>query len=424
MKADSGKVLRRELGLIDAIAVGFGAIIGAGIFVVSGIAAATAGPLMLAGLVIAAMVATFNALSSAQLAARFPTSGGTYEYGYQLVHPWAGFSAGWTFLASKIAAGGTVAIGFGSYCSQLFPAIPAQAAGAAAVILLTGANYIGIKKAGKLNILIVCVTMAVLISFVVLALFHVKPNNFTPFAPKGYGTVLQSAAIMFFAYTGYARIATLAEEVKEPEKTIPRAIVISLGVSVALYFLVSFVAVGAIGADAMGASRTPLVRVAEGIGSPHLGLIVSIGAGTAMLGVLLSQILGISRVMLAMARRNDLPGILEHVNDRFGVPDRAIFATGSVILVLALFGSLDWVISTATFTILLYYTVTNIAALRLEKQDSKFPDAIAWLGLASCLCLAGSLKLETIAAGMILLGMGFGLRSILRWVKKTDAPTA
>lgn len=409
--------LRRELGLTDAVAVGFGAIIGAGIFVVSGVAAGVAGPSFLLGLVVAVIVATFNALSSAQLAARYPTSGGTYEYGYQVLHPWAGFSAGWTFLASKIAAGGTVAIGFGGYLAQLLPGVSAKGAAVLAVALLTAANCLGIKKAGKLNFVIVAITLASLTCFVGMTATSFNAQYLTPFAPNGYGATLQSAAILFFAYTGYARIATLAEEVRDPETTIPKAILISLGATALLYLLVTVAAVGAVGSDSLSQSRSPLAQVATIIGSPFLEFVIGIGATTAMLGVLLSQVLGISRVMLAMSRRNDMPGFVGHVSEQFGVPDRAILLTGVAIALLAIFGTLEWVISAATFTILLYYTITNAAALKMAKDDKKYPELIAWMGMVCCLILAFSLRTETILSGLGLLLIGFAFRSILKLVK-------
>ncbi|HEY0866471.1 MAG TPA: APC family permease [Fimbriimonas sp.] len=406
--------LRRDLGLFDAVAIGWGAIVGAGLFVVTGVAAAVAGPAFLVGLLVAAVVATFNALSSAQLAANYPRSGGTYEYGYEVLHPWAGFAAGWTFLASKLAAGGTVAIGFGGYLAALVPGVSAQAAAASAVVALTVANYLGIRKAGRLNIAIVVVTLTSLAYFAVTGLPAFQRENLEPFAPEGAGSVLRSAALLFFAYTGYARIATLAEEVREPRRTIPRAIMISLGTAAVLYLLVAFVAVGAVGAETMASSRSPLATAAERIGAPAGALAIGIGAAAAMLGVLLSQVLGISRVMLAMARRGDLPPGLGHVSEKRAVPDKAIFVTGAIILLLALFGTLEWIVASATFTILLYYTITNVAALRLEKKLKLYGDAIAVLGTLSCLALAFSLKPETIAWGLLLLAAGFAFRALLR----------
>src|SRR5688572_24356259 len=196
--------LRRDLRLIDAVSGGLGAIIGAGIFVVTGVAAGVAGPAFLVGLLLAGIAAACNALSSAQLAAAYPQAGGTYESGYRVLHPWLGFAAGWMFLASKLAAGGTVALGFGSYLAELVPGIPARGAAGSAAVLLTAANYFGIKKAGRLNTAIVAVTLLVLIGFVLAGFPIFDPANLRPFAPAGIPGVLQSAALLFFAYTGYA----------------------------------------------------------------------------------------------------------------------------------------------------------------------------------------------------------------------------
>jgi len=408
--------LRRELGLWDAVGVGLGAIIGAGIFVVIGVAAGVAGPALIAGLGVAAGVAVCNALSSAELAARYPSSGGTYEYGYELVHPLAGFSAGWLFLASKLAAGGTVGLGFGSYVARFFPAIDPRMAGVFAVILLVAANLFGIRKAGKLNLAIVAVTVLTLAAFVAMGLPHIDSAQL---APIEVGSVLPAAAILFFSYTGYARLATLAEEVHEPQVTIPRAIMISLGIAVALYGLVALVAVGTLGASQMAASSAPLEAAALKFHGSGLAQVVVVGGTTAMLGVLLSQILGISRMMLAMARRGDLPKALGQIGTRQQVPSTAIVVTGTIIGLLVAFGTLKEVASAASFTILLYYTVTNIAALRMAPSDKRFSPWIARVGLVSCLVLAASLDARTVFAGLCLLGLGLLGRSLVR--RKTVA---
>lgn len=408
------KTLRRELGLLDAVGVGLGAIIGAGIFVVIGVAAGVSGPAFILALALAACAATFNALSSAELAARFPNSGGTYEYGYELLHPLFGFSAGWMFVASKLAAAGTVAIGIGGYFARLVPNVDPRLASGAAVLLLTIANYVGIRKAGTLNLVIVSVTILTLLYFVAGGLSSFDSANLTPFFAKGPASVVEAAAILFFAYTGYGRIATLAEEVREPERTIPRAIMLSLGLSVTLYAAVALVAVGAVGAEALAATSSPLTVAAEGMRAPGLTFVLGVGAVTAMLGVLLSQVLGISRVLLAMSRRGDLPSSLGHISGKFVAPDRAILLTGAIILLLAFLGSLGWIVQVATFTILLYYTVTNLAALKLEGQAKLFPRWVAMAGLASCLVLALSMSWQTVLGGGALLGLGLLFRKFFR----------
>jgi APA family basic amino acid/polyamine antiporter len=410
--------LRRDLGLVDAVGVGLGAIIGAGIFVVTGVAAGVAGPAFIVGLLIAGVAATCNALSSAELAARYPQSGGTYEYGYRLLHPLLGFSAGWMFLASKLAAGGTVALGFGSYFSKLFPPVPSRAAAVGAAILLTGANLFGIKKAGRLNTLIVSLTLLALLCFVVAGVPSFDMANLQPFAPKGLSGIAESAALLFFAYTGYARIATLGEEVREPRKTIPRAVMITIVVSIVLYLAVAFVAVGSVGSAALAASGSPLEFAAGTFNIPAIALVVAIGAATAMLGVLLSQIVGISRMMFAMARRNDLPGMLEHTSSRFAVPDVGIIVSGIVIVLLCFFGTLESVLSAAAFTILLYYLIANIAALKLSSTEKIYPRWVAWLGIVCCSALAMSLQTRVIVYGLLLLAVGLVLRPVFHLLNR------
>lgn len=406
--------LRRDLRLVDAVGVGLGAIIGAGIFVVTGVAADIAGPAFLIGLLIAGVAATCNALSSAELAATYPQSGGTYEYGYRLLNPAFGFSAGWMFLASKLAAGGTVALGFGGYFSQIFPAVPARYAAVGAAVLLTFANLFGIKKAGRFNTIIVSVTLLTLLYFVISGIPSFDINNLQPFAPKGFSGIAESAALLFFAYTGYARIATLGEEVHEPKKTIPRAVIITIIVSVVLYIAVALIAVGAVGANILASSSSPLQEAARVFTLPGVFWIVGIGAATAMLGVLLSQIVGISRMMFAMARRNDLPRVLEHTNSKYAVPDYGILLGGFVIVLLSIFGTIQFVIAAAAFTILLYYGIANIAALKLAAENKLYPKWIAVVGLLSCFLLAISLRLTVILTGLGVLIVGFILRFIFQ----------
>jgi len=406
--------LRRDITLIDAVGIGLGAIIGAGIFVVTGLAAGVAGPAFLVGLVIAGIAATCNALSSAELAATYPQSGGTYEYGYVLLSPSLGFAAGWMFLASKLAAGGTVALGFGSYFSKLLPAVPAVYAGVAAAVLLTAANLFGIKKAGKLNTAIVFVTLASLVAFVAAGIPSFDFANLSPFAPTGSFGIAESAALLFFVYTGYARIATLGEEVHEPRKTIPRAVVITIVVSVVLYLAVALVAVGSIGSAALAGSPSPLQEASKGFSLPGVFWIVGIGAATAMFGVLLSQIVGISRMMFAMARRRDLPALLEHVSNKHAVPSYGIILTGAIIILLAIFGTLQFVVSAAAFTILIYYGIANICALRLAKENKLYPKWVAILGLIFCIAMAASLPFKVIVTGIGVLLVGFIVRAVFR----------
>lgn len=410
------KTLLRALTLKDAVGVGLGAIIGAGIFVVTGVAAGVAGPAFIVGLFVAGIIATFNGLSSAQLAAVYPQSGGTYEYGYRVLNPALGFSAGWMFLLSKLSAAGVVAIGFGSYFHQLVPVATPQVISVVAVIFLTIANFFGIKKAGALNLVIVSVTVISLLYLIFSGIPAVRAENFKPFAPFGIAGIAEAAALLFFAFTGYARIATLAEEVKEPEKTIPRAVIITILTAIVLYMAVSVIAIGVIGTEAMAGSTSPLQVVAGAVDFPFIKTVITIGASTAMLGVLLSQVLGISRMMLAMGRRNDLPKVFEMIHNRYRVPYLGIIVTGGIILLLTLFGTFEFIVRAATFTILLYYSITNIAALNQPRKEQIYGKLIPSLGLAGCLTMSVSLPLTVILSGIALLLAGFVFRFVLQQV--------
>ena len=406
--------LRRELGLLDAFAIGLGAVVGAGIFVVTGVAAGIAGPAMLVGLLLASLAAAANALSSAELAATYPQSGGTYEYGYQVLSPWAGYVAGWMFLASKTAAAGTVALGLAGYLDAMVPGLPARPVAVGAVLLFTGINYLGIRKSGLLNRAIIAISVAALLGFVVAGAGSFRATNLRPFAPAGWRGTLEAAALLFFAYTGYARIATLGEEVREPRRTIPRAILLTLGGSALLYFAVATVAVGAVGAEVLARTASPLQVAARAFGTPAAVWGIAVGGVTAMLGVLLSQLLGISRMIFAMARRRDLPAALERVHPRFGVPDRAILLIGGIVAVVAATGTLRGIAAAASFTILIYYGIANLAALRMPREAKLYPDAIPVFGIFACATLAASLPVATIITGVGLLGVGVAFRLLLR----------
>lgn len=407
--------LRRELGLGDAVGLGLGAVIGAGIFVVSGVAAGIAGPAMLISLFIAGLAATFNGLSSAQLAAQFPKAGGTYEYGYEMLHPLAGFSAGWMFLISKLAAGGVVALGFGSYVQRFLPHLDVRWNATIAVIILIIANLVGIKKAGMLNRVIVTITIFSLSYFIFAGFFVFDSTNLVEFAPYGFKGVAEASGIIFFAFTGYARIATLGEEISNPKQTIPRAIIITLIASVVLYTLVSFVMLGAIGAEGMAtAAGSPLFAAATVMRFPGVQPIIGISATTAMLGVLLSQILGISRMFFAMGRRRDLPKLFSKVSVQNAIPIYGVLVAGLVILLTVWLGELRFVTQTASFTILIYYSIANLSAIRLRSEERFLPAWISWLGLILCILMALSLPIQSILSGVILLVLGHLLRLVFK----------
>ncbi|MBC7805403.1 MAG: amino acid permease [Akkermansiaceae bacterium] len=417
--------LRRELGLVDATLVGVGAILGAGLFVVTGQAAQIAGPSLLLGLMIAGVAAGCNALSSAELAAAYPKAGGAYEYGYEKLHPLAGFAAGWLFCVSKLAAGGVVALTFAMYLPEVvgsFGGVPASFVAAFLAVCLTVANLFGIRKAGRLNAVIVAVTVGAILYFVAGTLPRLQTNAFVPFAPGGLPGVLQSAALLFFAFTGYARIATLGEEVRDPQKTIPRAIILALSIASFLYLLACVSMVGVMGKELLPATGprkyggTAIFVAAHYSGLAGAVQILSLGAVTATAGVLLSQLLGVSRVLLAMGRRGDMPPVFAYISNASGVPFVGVLFCGAVVVSLALLGTLKVITASATFAILLYYAVANLAALRLTGEQKRFPRVVAYVGLGACILLAASLPLPVIASGCLLLAVGFAFRFAMRRV--------
>ena len=288
------------------------------------------------------------------------------------------------------------------------------------MLLLTLINYFGVQKTGIINTVIVSISILSLVVFVLTGTPTISPENYVPFAPTGFHGILQSAALLFFAYTGYARLATLGEEVRDPRKTIPRAILLALGIAAILYSAVAAIAVGNIGAEGMAASSSPIESAANVFRWSQAGQVVALGATTAMLGVLLSQILGISRMIFAMARRRDLPISLSHVHPLHAIPDYGIFITAAVMLVVVLFGTLELIVASASFTILLYYSITNLAAIRMRKEDKLYPTWVSVLGLISCLILAATLQPIIIASGIGLLVVGFLLRWVFRHLNRIE----
>ncbi len=406
--------LERALGVPGATLLGLGSIVGTGVFVSLALGASVAGPAVIAAVVVAAGLATCNALSSAQLAANHPVSGGTYEYGYILLNPASGFAAGWMFLAAKSASAATAALGFASYLTRFlgvdWPIVPVAVL---AVVVVTGLVLSGIRRSAAVNGVIVAVTLAALAAFCIVAAPRAveSAEHFRPFLPEAGGgrAFLEAAALMFVAYTGYGRIATMGEEVREPRRTIPLAIMTTLVVSSLLYAAVAAAAIGAVGADRFASfvdgGAAPLERAAEDLGRPWLAHLVAIGAMTAMLGVLLNLVLGLSRVVLAMARRRDVPGVLARVAPRPG-PYLAVIVVGVVIAGLASIGSVKATWSFSAFTVLIYYAITNLASLRLGREQLLYPRVVSVAGLLGCLGLAFWVEPAAWIAGLGLLAVG------------------
>jgi APA family basic amino acid/polyamine antiporter len=379
--------LKREIGLFGATALGIGAIIGSGIFIVTGIVAGVAGPAMIFSVLIAGVIAIFSAMSVAELGAYLPEEGGTYAYAQKLISPFAGFIAGWIWIFSNIFVGAAVSLGFAHYFVTLFPAIPVKNIAVVICLIFISINYIGLKGSVLFNDLLVTAKVLILLFFVAFGLGFFQPGNFTPFAPEGSMGVLSGAALIFFAYTGFARVTIMAEEVKNPEKTIPRSIYLALGISTVIYLLVSIVAIGLASAPALAQSGSPLADAIGSAGSSWAVLMISLGAMIATASVLLTTIMGISRIIFSMARSQDLPLLFGRIHPRFNTPHYAIAITGACMIIALLIADLALVVAVSTFAMLLYYLIANIAALRLPFEYRQYPPWVPIIGGLSCIGL-------------------------------------
>lgn len=404
--------LRRSLGVGDAVVIGLGSMIGAGIFAALAPAARAAGSGLLAGLAVAAVVAYCNAMSSARLAARYPASGGTYVYGRERLGEFWGYLAGWAFVVGKTASCAAMALTVGAY---VWPD-QAHAVAVAAVVALTAVNYGGVQKSAWLTRVIVAVVLAVLACVVVVCLSSGRSDAglLGAGATGGVSGVLQAAGLLFFAFAGYARIATLGEEVRDPARTIPRAIPLALGVTLVVYALVSVAVLSVLGAEGLGAAGAPLTDAVRAAGAPALVPVVRVGAAVAALGSLLALILGVSRTTLALARDRHLPGVLAAVHPRFQVPHRAELAVGAVVAVLAASVDVRGAIGFSSFGVLAYYAVANASAWTLDA--ARRSRVVPALGLVGCAVLAFSLPVISVVVGAGVLAVGVALFAVRWWM--------
>jgi basic amino acid/polyamine antiporter, APA family len=407
--------LVRRLGTFDAVVIGLGSMIGAGVFSAFAPAAAAAGSGLLVGLALAAAIAYCNAVASAQLAAQYPTSGGTYVYGRERLGEWWGFLAGWGFVIGKTASCAAMALTFAAYAMP-GPGWLERPVAVAAVLALTAVNLRGITRTAGLTRILVAASLAALAVVVgaILASGEGESANLSLELPGGLYGVLQSAGLLFFAFAGYARIATLGEEVRDPERTIPRAIPLALGLTVAVYALVASSALLALGAEALAASETPLASAVEAVGANWAVPLVGAGAAVASLGALLALVAGIGRTALAMAREGDLPRWLASVHPRHRVPDHAELAVAAAVCLLVLTTDLRGAIAFSSFGVLTYYAIANASAWTQGGEWRRWPRALNALGLVGCVTLVVTLPVDAVLAGLAMFAAGVAWRLIVQ----------
>jgi len=405
--------LRRALGLFDATAISIGAIIGAGIFVVIGIVAGLAGPSVILSIVLAGVIASFTALSFAQLSAYMPREGGGYEFTYHLLSPYAGFLAGWMWVFSNIFTGAAVSLGFAQYLAAVFPALPVEVAAAILCLLFTFINYVGVRESAIINNVLVVSKIVILLFFIILGLSFINVGNFSPIAPQGFSGVFEGAALIFFAYGGYARVTTVAEEVKDANRTIPRAILLAVLLSTLLYVSIGFVAVGLVGSQRLSNSGSPLADAISVTDNSVAVWMVSFGAMIATASVLLMSILGMSRMAFAMARNKQLPDFLDRIHPRFHTPYYAIWATGALASILV-FGGFSRAVAVGTFALLFHHALVNLSALRLRPENRRYPVFVSVLGFLLCVILLVFLSRDAWVLGIA--GLIVGSLYYMFWI--------
>jgi APA family basic amino acid/polyamine antiporter len=412
--------LARRLGTFDAVIIGLGSMLGAGVFAAFSPAAAVAGAGLLIGLAVAALMAYCNATASAQLAAEYPTSGGTYIYGRERLGPWWGFIAGWGFVIGKTASCAAMALTFAAYVA---PPAWGRPAAIAAVIILATVNYYGITRTAALTKIIIAVVLTTLALVVTASLSGTNGTasvgSWDLLAGGWYG-ILQSAGLLFFAFAGYARIATMGEEVRDPERVIPRAILTALTIAVSIYLVVGASIMVALGPAGVAASPAPLAAAVEAAGWGWADLPVRLGAGAAALGALLALIAGVSRTTLAMARENDLPRWLAAVHERHQVPHHAEIAVAGLVCVLILVTDLRSAIGFSSFGVLLYYLIANMAAYTQSTDRRRFPRILQIIGILGCGILAITLPMSAVLGGAVVFAVGIGYRALRVRIRRRD----
>lgn len=392
--------MKHKLSQLDAVFIGLAAMLGAGVFVVFAPAALLAGSWLQFAIVLAAFVAYLNASTIAQLAAVVSKPGGTYAYGRHYLSESWGFLAGSAFLIGKMGSAAAIALVFASYLTPGFEIITATAA----IVVMALINILGVNRTAFGSKILAGITIAFLLVLSAAAALAPETNSALP-APTGIG-VLTAASILFFAFAGYARVATLGDEVADSRRAVPRAIIISLGIVFVIYLILGWLVQNRLGALVIG-SVTPLADLAAiSFGSSSF---VFLFASIAALGSLLALLAGMSRTAAAMADDGELPKLLAKRN-KVGAPWVAEWLVAIIAIVLAASGSFALTIGLSSFAILTYYAIANLAGYRQPALEAKRSKVWNIFGLLLCLALAFSVPLEGLVLGLASLLLAMFLR--------------
>jgi len=400
--------LQRRLGVPAATAIGVASMLGAGIFFVWAPAAADAGAGILIALPLAGAVAALNALSTTRLAMAHPVSGGAYAYGRAELGRVPGFVAGVLFLVGKTASVAAIASIAGAYLWSEF----ARPVAVAAVVVLAIVNATGIRSTAVVSIVIASLVVAVLLAvLIVTAVQGAGAAPRSPIALTGGGLgVLQAAALIFFTFAGYARVATLGEEVRDPGRTLPRAVIAALAIVLVLSAATAAILLMRLGAHGLAASSSPL---ADAVG-PGAETFIRITAAVACLGSLLSVLAGLSRTSLAMARDGELPGRLAGISERTAAPVFAELAVAVVGVAAVLLLDPARLVGVSACAVLGYYGIAHLAAIARARRLGARSPVLPLLGLLGCAALALSTPWPAIVGVAVLVLLAVGVRGVVR----------
>ena len=390
--------LHRRLGLGGAVAIGLAAMLGTGVFAAWTPALRWAGGALLVSLLVAAAVAALNAWSTAALARVHPEAGGAYAYGRIRLGRGAGLLAGSAFVVGKVASAGAAALTVGTYLWPEHSRVVAVVVIAAVLAL----DLRGVTRTAFGSALSAAAVIAVLLTFVGVVSAHLgyAVSTGSESAPASTGPlgVVAAAGLLFVAFAGYARIATLGEEVRDPARTLPRAIAIALAGVLVVYVAVGVIVLRVLGnVPADERSPAPLDQIARMVDQPALATLVRVAAVVAAGGALLSLLAGVGRTLFAMARAGDAPSGLAGVS-RHGVPRRAQLVAAAGAALVAAIGGIGGALALSGFSILAYYGVAHLAALRLRRDEGRPPLAVPVVGLAGCVLVASSLVAVALGA--------------------------
>src|SRR5690349_14377048 len=381
---EAGSQLNRAVGLLDLTALGIGAIIGTGIFVILGEAIGDAGPAIILSFIAAGVTCAFSALSYAELASSIPVSGSAYTYGYATMGELLAWIIGWDLILEYGVSVAAVAVGWGQYFNELLDTLfgvslpdaiasPPGDGGTVnlpavfIVLAITALLILGVRESARANAVMVVVKIAIVILFIILAFTGFSSDNLKPFNPEGFGGVWTAASVIFFAYIGFDAISTSGEEVKRPSRDLPIAIITSLAVCTLLYILVSTAAVGAIPYTKLDGQEAPLAHVLDTLGFSWGATVISFGALIAITSVVLTILYGQTRIMFAMCRDGLLPRSFAKISEKRRTPVRITATFGILIAALAAFVPLEEIAKLVNIGTLFAFVITNIGVIVLRR---------------------------------------------------------